>query len=590
MLRRLLLLAALLAAPAVACAQGSLAKCTADPKFLGCYPFALSPVRTNVLVGAVGDLPRTFTIAQVLQQMLAADVTTALGYTPPTLAQAAAAAPVQSVANLTGSPTVAQIQTALGLASAAYQPSATFYPASNPNGFVTSAQAAAAAPVQSVAGLTGAPTVSQMQTALALGSAAYQASVAFYASGNPSGFVTSSGAASAAPVQSVAGLTGAPTVSQVQTALGLGSAAYTAALSAGTAAGTYAAGNDARITGALAASTAASTYLPLAGGTLSGNLMVSAANAGSNRDVQVTNAATTSNTAARLIALTGTANAYTVVQQIDGATPTSQIITGAGTTGGIGVLTSAGPITLSPASGLVSVIGAVQPTTAMALGYGGTGATSASAARVNLGLGGAAVLNVGTATGTVAAGDDARITAALPASMAASTYTPLTTVNGTGSTLRGRTGTLCRANGTFSTAGDAQTCVTILRVATASTAAARLTTDGAAAGAANCLNIPANAAYRLRIDLVGLDVTAPTTNLAQARWDDLILLRGAAASTTGVAGTGAATQQGNGTMAGTAVAYGIGADTTNGCLILQVTPVNAISTHWVARVTTVEVQ
>lgn len=38
--------------------------------------------------------------------------------------------------------------------------------------------------------------------------------------------------------------------------------------------------------------------------------------------------------------------------------------------------------------------------------------TSASSARTNLGLGGAAVLNVGTTTGTVAAGDDSRITGA----------------------------------------------------------------------------------------------------------------------------------------------------------------------------------
>jgi len=40
---------------------------------------------------------------------------------------------------------------------------------------------------------------------------------------------------------------------------------------------------------------------------------------------------------------------------------------------------------------------------------------SASTARTNLGLGGAALLNVGTSAGTVAAGDDARITGALPA-------------------------------------------------------------------------------------------------------------------------------------------------------------------------------
>jgi hypothetical protein len=48
--------------------------------------------------------------------------------------------------------------------------------------------------------------------------------------------------------------------------------------------------------------------------------------------------------------------------------------------------------------------------TAVALANGGTGATSASGARSNLGLGTAAVANVGTASGTVAAGDDSRFT------------------------------------------------------------------------------------------------------------------------------------------------------------------------------------
>ncbi|MRT01869.1 gp53-like domain-containing protein [Ewingella americana] len=47
------------------------------------------------------------------------------------------------------------------------------------------------------------------------------------------------------------------------------------------------------------------------------------------------------------------------------------------------------------------------------VGTGGTGATSASGARANLGLGDAATKNTGTAAGTVAAGDDSRITGAM---------------------------------------------------------------------------------------------------------------------------------------------------------------------------------
>lgn len=50
---------------------------------------------------------------------------------------------------------------------------------------------------------------------------------------------------------------------------------------------------------------------------------------------------------------------------------------------------------------------------------------SAAAQRTTLGLGGAATLNVGTAAGTVAAGDDSRITGALSAATAATTYQPL---------------------------------------------------------------------------------------------------------------------------------------------------------------------
>lgn len=49
----------------------------------------------------------------------------------------------------------------------------------------------------------------------------------------------------------------------------------------------------------------------------------------------------------------------------------------------------------------------------------------AAAQRTTLGLAGAATLNVGTTTGTVAAGDDSRITGALSAATAATTYQPL---------------------------------------------------------------------------------------------------------------------------------------------------------------------
>jgi hypothetical protein len=58
-----------------------------------------------------------------------------------------------------------------------------------------------------------------------------------------------------------------------------------------------------------------------------------------------------------------------------------------------------------------SITGATWNSTAVGLLYGGTGATTAAGARTNLGLGGAAVLEVGTTAGTVAAGDDSRLVA-----------------------------------------------------------------------------------------------------------------------------------------------------------------------------------
>ena len=67
--------------------------------------------------------------------------------------------------------------------------------------------------------------------------------------------------------------------------------------------------------------------------------------------------------------------------------------------GTTGLTFSGGPIT---STGTITLAGT------LAIANGGTGATTAADARVGLGLGGAAVLNVGTAAGTVAAGDDSR--------------------------------------------------------------------------------------------------------------------------------------------------------------------------------------
>ncbi len=69
----------------------------------------------------------------------------------------------------------------------------------------------------------------------------------------------------------------------------------------------------------------------------------------------------------------------------------------------------------------------VHPTdgTRLAVASNLSDVANAGVARANLGLGGAALLAVGTVTGTVAAGDDARIVGALSSASAASTYLPV---------------------------------------------------------------------------------------------------------------------------------------------------------------------
>lgn len=195
-----------------------------------------------------------------------------------------------------------------------------------------------------------------------------------------------------APVTTVAGRTGAIVLSSTDVS-GLGGAAI---LNVGTTAGTVAAGDDSRVTGALQNS-AFNAYVGSASCTSSQSMYW---NSVSSQFLcqNITVASSTSFSGSLVGDVTGTQGA-TSVEKIRGVvvsatTPTAnQILQYNGT--------QYVPVNLPSA-----------PVTTVA---GRTGAIVLTNADIS-GLGGAAILNVGTAASTVAAGNDSRITGALQSS------------------------------------------------------------------------------------------------------------------------------------------------------------------------------
>lgn len=147
----------------------------------------------------------------------------------------------------------------------------------------------------------------------------------------------------------------------------------------------------------------------------------------------------------------------------------------------------------------------------------------------------------------------------------------------------------CKGAVQFAVQGDSQSCVQTLKGTGNSTTAVRLTADGTAAGAANCVNIPNNTGYQLIVDVMAFDHTTVTKNEAWSLWAGL-LTRGANAASTAITMATTPTPLSNGTVTGSAIAAT--ADTTNGCLNLSFTPPTGNTDTWniVARVRTVEVQ
>ncbi len=152
----------------------------------------------------------------------------------------------------------------------------------------------------------------------------------------------------------------------------------------------------------------------------------------------------------------------------------------------------------------------------------------------------------------------------------------------------GRTGADCFASGDFATAGDQQACTFVLHASSSSATAERLTSDGNAPNGLNCIRLQNNEAAAFDILLVGND-DSNTGNAVVWTMNGGLIARGSGPMSTIYSAPPAgvtSVAQGNGSSAALAVS----ADRTNGCVNLSVTPPNADTWHWVARVVAAEVQ
>lgn len=150
------------------------------------------------------------------------------------------------------------------------------------------------------------------------------------------------------------------------------------------------------------------------------------------------------------------------------------------------------------------------------------GLTNLTTARTNLGLGGAAVLNVGAAAGTVAAGDDSRITGAAQKASNLSDLTAVATARtnlGLSSLATlvppGTVGTVLRGNGTFAAP-------TIINAATGTPQALTAATDtyvtGSALALASRQQVGTILRWRMSISKTAAGTATPIFNL---RWGTL---------------------------------------------------------------------
>ena len=195
----------------------------------------------------------------------------------------------------------------------------------------------------------------------------------------------------------------------------------------------------------------------------------------------------------------------------------------------------------------------------------------------------AAATNASIALGAVVTASGFRSVSLGDTATASGSYS---TTFGYYSNARSRYGYLAQGSGQFSSSGDAQHGIGILRAATSAATLARLTADAGAAGSANIINLVNNSALRLTIDIVGRDTTNGDTGLWKIESG---IKRGANAAATALVGTPIVTVVGLDSGWALQASPTLTADTTNGGLNLSITPITTNACRWVARVMAVEV-
>ena len=190
--------------------------------------------------------------------------------------------------------------------------------------------------------------------------------------------------------------------------------------------------------------------------------------------------------------------------------------------------------------------------------------------------------NIASGTGSTVAGGRGNATGA------ADCWVP----GGAYASTRGAQGKGAWASGRLAADGDAQSGEMVLRRQTTSATAGRLTADGAAPGAANTANLPADGTFLVRLMVVARQVGG-TAGAAgdSAGWAlEALVRRGATPASTALAGGGgAALAPGFTDAAAAGWRLAVTADTANGGLALAASGEAGKTINWVARVLSAEV-